>query len=253
MIVISNFYKLILIIILIIILFELIKNFNTETFQEEEVDCSTKGIISNACPLEYIIRKVEDQDKQAEDIGKNLIKLEWNITIKNTTIQKQQLKKFIIVIYINNKGPYFDYIGPTARLYECPLALKKGVNYKFAVIGIYTDTSNSDVDEELITGVSIKEITVDALNNNYNQKKLNNWIQKISCKSNGKHKIVDLDSDGNCNISRDNSIIAKHSLGDSDTNDELFSDEKHIELMKVLTNKSPSKLNVNLSHNLPPK
>jgi hypothetical protein len=239
MIVISNFYKLILIVILIIILFELIKNFNTETFQiigEGDVDCP-KGTLSTDCPLEYIIRKVEDQDKQAEDIGKNLIKLEWNIIPKNQT-----LKKFIIVIYINNKGPYFDYVGPTSRVYECPLALKKGVNYKFGVIGIYSEVTDDDTD--LITGVSIKEITLDALNNNYNQKELNNWIQKISCNSNGRHKIVDLDSAGKCNISNTNQIMARNSLKDT-----YFSIEKHNELMKTLTNNSPSKLNVNLSPN----
>lgn len=242
MIVISNFYKLILIVILIIILFELIKNFNTESFQVEDEEC-TKGIISETCPLEYIIRKVEDQDKQAEDIGKNLIKLEWDITKKNT----QTLKKFIIIMYINNKGPYFDFVDGETNLYECPLALKKGVNYKFGVIGIYTDTSNEDNEEEFITDISIKEVTVDALNNNYNQKELNNWIQKISCNSNGRHNIVELDSAGKCNISNPNKIIAKHNLNT------VFSDEKHNELMKELTNKIPSKLNINLSHNLPPK
>ena len=75
----------------------------------------------------------------------------------------------------------------------------------------------------------------------------NNWIQKISCNSNGRHNIVELDSAGKCNISNTNKIIATHNLNT------VFSDEKHNELMKELTNKIPSKLNINLSHNLPPK
>jgi hypothetical protein len=245
MIVISNFYKLILIIILIIILFELVKNFKTgfniETFYNE---CEG-GNISSVCPIVYSITKVEKQDKEPADIDTNLINLELTISLT----QQKILKQIIIIIYINNKGPYFDYIEPRETLYQCPLALKKGVNYKFGVIGIYTDSSTDTPNKELITDVSIKEITVDALNNNYNQKELNNWIQKISCKSNGKHIIVDPTKCGVDTIN--NSIIAKHSLGDTDTSSELFTDEKHYKLMKELTNKSPSQFNIDLKHNLP--
>ena len=175
---------------------------------------------------------------EAYSEDKNLIKLELTISLT----QQKILKQIIIIIYINNKGPYFDYIEPRETLYECPLALKKGVNYKFGVIGIYSEVTDDDTD--LITGVSIKEITLDALNNNYNQKELNNWLQKISCNSNGRHKIVDLDSAGKCNISNTNQIMARNSLKDT-----YFSIEKHNELMKTLTNNSPSKLNVNLSPN----
>jgi hypothetical protein len=238
MIVISNFYKLILIIILIIILFELVKNVNTETFQVDSTPKCEKED-PQTCPFDYIIKKVEDQDKHLEDIGKNLIELEWTNTNNNLIFNK-----FIIVIFINNRGPFFDAVD-NANIYKCPIPLKKGVKYKFGVIGIYTE--GVDVNsEELITGISIKEITVDALNNNYNQTKLNNWIQNVSCKSNGRHTII---SKEKCDqqTSDDNSIIAKH----SDSTDDWFSEEKHIDLMKALTNKSPSKLNVNLSHNLP--
>ena len=237
MIVISNFYKLILIIILIIILFELVKNINTETFQVETIAKCDKAD-PQTCPFDYIIKKVEDQDKHPEDIGKNLIELEWT----NTNTDVNTFNKFIIVIFINNRGPFFDAVD-NANIYKCPLALKKGVKYKFGVIGIYTKMDDENRNE-LITGLSIKEITVDALNNNYNQTKLNNWIQNISCKSNGRHTIISKEK-CNENATDANSIIAKYSR------DEWFSDEKHIDLMKALTNKSPSKLNVNLSHNLP--
>ena len=221
MVVISNFYKIILLIILIIILFEIITNFNIEKFNET-------------------VANVEGGVKYNIIKSNNILNLEWSDILNKKPNSLEYDYRYIIIIYINNKGPYFDEIDykgstetdtPNNKLITYKfIKLKKNNKYKFGVIKIKTDA----VTETVYTPI-IKEIILSDLDN-YSQTKLNNWKRKIECKANGKHTLVDKNI---CTNTKE--IIATNG------NNGKFDEYKHEILMKSLNNTNPEKLDIKLN------
>ena len=113
---ITDFYKLILLILCLLILYVTIQNFNLESFQTYQVKETEKG---------------EEEIKKPE-------KVEFTIDILNNNMKTNRDKKFpfidkyIIIIYADNQGSYIKIIDRTTseRYFSYVLRTENNIIYK---------------------------------------------------------------------------------------------------------------------------
>ena len=195
---ITNFYKLLIIILLIIILLKLINNMR-ENFQEV-----------NPSKILFNIKKINNTS----------IELTWNED------NKANVKKYIIIKYINNNGPYLTVVNNKTNRHIID-NIHNNILYKIGLVSINEDNIVSSIKD------NIKQLTYSALNDNAEVKYINSFKNNIYCDPKGHHKII-----GQCSDNKyKNNIIATHTLNkDEDETINYFKDELHDKLMDDLNN-----------------
>ena len=195
----------------------------------------------------YDPRKIGKHEQDDNNKGKNQILIKWD-TIND-------INKYVVVIYINNAGPFLKIFNTTdandandANLkvnddsMEFVYDIKNNVTYKFIVYGI--DNNNNISKTHYPNGINgIKQVKFSEVSNNVN-KNTDSFESKILCNANGKHKII---SSKKCselsNRLDENSIIAKDTINSNCMNDDeniqCFNTYKYDSLMQNLNKTNP--------------
>ena len=203
---ITDFYKLILLILCLLILYVTIQNFTLESFQIEQTEESQQTVLNKPEMVQFTI-----------NTSNNNIELKWDNNIRDI------IDKYIIIIYVDNQGPYLKIIDGATNERYFTYVYKNIVNniiYKIGLIAVNEIGIMSDI--------NIKEFkstyngSVDKYSHRFNS--------KIMCDSSGQHKILD-----KCQNNK-HDIIAKDQL--SNKGDYYFDDETHQELMDSLNKKT---------------
>ena len=251
MIFISNFYKLITIIILIILIFTIFTNFNKEKFNEDETVKEDK--------INFIINKIPKHDQSSEDKGKNQFKIRW------WHDKNQQIIKYVLVTFINNKGPYLDIFtidtdeksytyndgeqlsfngDDDNEIHHIHDNIKGNVKYKYSIYAVYDPNSGKN-----ISGKNIKEVTLSNVDDTIDVVKSSSFKSAILCKPDGAHKIISSDKcDSSSNKKKNRAIIATNSLELRDEEPNYFNEENYKDLINDLN--SNKILKYNLEFNL---
>lgn len=204
---ITDFYKLILLILCLLILFVTIRNFNLELFQTEQVQETDQ---------------VDEKNKKPDMVEFTIDKLNNNIEI-NWDKKIPFIDKYIIIIYIDNQGPYLKIIdGKTSNRYFSYVYqnIENNVIYKIGLIAVDENGEMSDI--------NIKEFkstyngSVDKYSHRFNS--------KIMCDASGQHTISD-----RCQSDK-HDIIATNKLSNQETY--YFNEEEHEKLMDSLNKKT---------------
>ena len=206
---ITDFYKLILLILCLLILYVTIQNFNLESFQTDQVK-----------ETEQVEEEIEKPDKVefTIDILNNNIELNWDKKFPF-------IDKYIIIIYIDNQGPYIKIIdGTTSERYFSYVYqnIENNIIYKIGIIAVNESGEMSDI--------NIKEFkstyngSVDKYSHRFNS--------KIMCDSGGQHKVAD-----SCQRDK-HEIIATNKLSNLNQQTFYFDEEAHEELMNSLNKKT---------------
>jgi hypothetical protein len=209
---ISNFYKLLIVILLIIILLKLINNMR-ENFQ------NTNKIIFN-------IKKFNNTS----------VELTWNKEWRSTEQNKTYIKKYIIIKYVNNDGPYLTVVSSNTNRHIID-NIKNNISYKVGIVSIdnYNNVSNM-ID-------NIKEFTFSIFNDSPEVKYINSFNNNIYCDPKGQHRII-----GSLNQcpKNENNIIATYKLNKEGESSHYFNDELHENLMNNLNKPSEDIINFEL-------
>jgi hypothetical protein len=192
---ISNFYKLLIVISLIIILMKLITN---------------------------ISEKFSDKNKILFNIKKydaNRIELTWNKDVDNI------IRKYVIIKYINNNGPYLSVINNKSSRHIID-NIQDNIIYKIGVVSIDKANNVSNIED------NIKQFTFSSFNDTPEVKYANSFKNNIYCDPKGQHKLI-----GKCPTNNNNiNIIATNKLSTENEALNYFSDELHEKLMDNLGN-----------------
>ena len=197
---ITDFYKLLFIVLLIIVIYKILKTFNTRDFFQVDLNH----------------RKVSEVIFDLNKVGNNL-EIKWD---KNLN---EFISKYIIVIYINNNGPFLKILSATSeeRYFNYIMEnLVSNVSYKIGIVAIN--------DRGKMSKLKIKEFR-SSMKDGDVTKYSSKFSSNIMCSSDGQHKIID-----KCPQNINNSsIIATNKLNDDETL--YFNDYEHEQLMNNLT------------------
>ena len=204
---ITDFYKLILLILCLLILYITIQNFNLELFQTVQTE-QTEQVFLNKKPetVEFSINKLN-----------NNLELNWNNNLRDV------IDKYIIIIYIDNQGPYLKIIdGETNERYFSYVYnnIVNNTIYKLGVIAVSPTGEMSDLNIKEFK--SNYEGSMDKLSHRFNS--------KIICDASGQHRISD-----KCQNDK-HDIIATDQL--SNEQPYYFNEDQHKELMDSLNKKT---------------
>ena len=201
---ITDFYKLLLIILCLLILLITIQNFSLEFFQNKDTNTDQKP-----SEVKFTLNKLN-----------NNLEFNWDKNVEEI------ISKYIIIIYINNQGPYLKIIDATTDERYYTYVYKNISNnsiYKIGILAVSNKGVMSDLNIKEFRS-SIKDGNIDKYSHNFNS--------RIICDPSGKHKIVDV-----CKNQK-NEIIATNKL--SDKTIYYFNDDEHQLLMDSLN--KPTKL-----------
>ena len=199
---ITDFYKLLFIVFLVIVIYKILKTFNSRDFFQVDLNK----------------RKVSEVSFDLNKIGNNL-EIKWD---KNLN---EFISKYIIVIYINNQGPYLKILNALSeeRYFNYTLEnLVSNVPYKIGVVAINDRGNMSELKIKEFRS-SVKDGDVTKYSHKFNS--------NIICSSDGQHKIID-----KCPQKLKNSVIATNRLSDDETL--YFNNYEHEQLMNNLTKRT---------------
>ena len=194
---ITDFYKLLFIVFLIIIIYKILKTFNSRDFFQVDLN------------------KVSDVIFNLNKVGDNL-EIKWDKKLN------EFITKYVIVIYINNNGPYLKILSATSeeRYFNYVLQkLESNIPYKIGIVAINDRGKMSNLKiKEFRTSMKDGDIT------KYSHK----FNSNIICSSDGQHKIIN-----KCPQNLKEPIVATNKL----SNNEIlyFNNFEHEELMNDLT------------------
>tara|TARA_Y100000591_G_C21844033_1_gene707513 strand:- start:1905 stop:2525 length:621 start_codon:yes stop_codon:yes gene_type:complete len=197
---ITDFYKLLLLILCLLVLFVTLQNFNLEFFQNNQTSLEKPEMV------EFKINKIN-----------NNLELNWEKNVREI------ISKYIIIIYINNQGPYLKIIDAKTKdryfsyVYK---NIENGTIYKIGLVAVN--------DQEEMSDINIKEFEskFEKDTNKYSHR----FNSKILCDPNGQHRIVD-----KCQSNK-HDIIATDKLSDDSTF--YFDETEHEALMERLNKKT---------------
>lgn len=218
----TNFFKFLIILFLLCILYKISFNFYENFNDSLEFQIKNKEVCDQKNNDPELLPNPIKLNLEVNDI-KNQIKLKWKKDSPSKNIEK-----YIILMYKNNNGPYLIFpknnSGDDNLIYnfEDPLL---NVNYKFAVVGVnkYGKSKIDKYNEVIITFDNIE----------YN--KVNSLKSHIVCNENGMHDVIF--GDKKMCPKNINSIEAL-------TEDKKFDHKKHEKIMEYLNKKN--KINFNL-------
>ena len=276
MIFISNFYKLITIIILIILIFTIFTNFNKEKFYGDAGE-----LLYKEKPINFRVEKIPKHEQSTKDKGKNQFKIRW------WHDKNQQINKYVLASFINNKGPYLDTFtiskDPKDKYYYTynnltkPLIgknndeinyihdnIKGNVKYKYSIYAILGKVDNvpttiatknapitTTTEDPTPPDKNIKEVTLSNVDDSIDVVKSGSFRSSIICKPDGSHKII---SDDKCTKAKENledrAIIATNSLEKNDNESiNYFNEENYKDLMDDLMNEKSLKYKLEFNIN----
>ena len=149
------------------------------------------------------------------------IELTWNKDIDNI------IRKYVIIKYINNNGPYLSVINNKSNRYIVD-DIQDNIIYKIGLVSIDKDNNVSNIED------NIKQFTFSSFNDTPEVKYSNSFKNNIYCDPKGQHKLIGKCPSNNNNIN----IIATNKLSNGDEPLNYFSDELHEKLMDNLTKPS---------------
>ena len=198
--------------------------------------------------VHFTIDEIGTHEQDDNNKGKNQILIKWD--------KIRDINKYVLVIYINNAGPFLKIFNTTDAndandanddnlkvnddSMEFVYHIKNNVTYKFIIYAVDDDNQ--------ISKTNIKTKKLSSFNNDVN-KNTNSFESKILCNANGKHKII---SSNKCeklsNRLDDNSIIAKDTFNsncmDDTKNIQCFNTANYDTLMKDLSKTNPVQIKV---------
>lgn len=237
----NNYFKILIIILLISVVFYLLKQI------KENFDVTNQIYKIN---YKNLLEKISKNNKSgpsaiklmiSKSNSKNRINLTWfNNTNYDTNVY------YLILMYKNNKGPYIidpelknDVTSCTTSVdskqsvtekieYNHEISnLEKNIRYKFAVVGIYCDETISNIDEFIEVVFNIDNIEL--------KKKYTTDKSKVICNSDGSYKISEKCNNTKTDINAE--IYDNNNIGSN------FNNYLHKELMDNLNSKNILELN----------
>ena len=210
---ITNFYKLILLILCLLLLYITIKNFNLELFQEQTDELA-----------EQETQKTEETNTiKPNNVSFTINKVNNNLELNWDKDERYIISKYIIIIYVDNQGPYLKIINAGINDKYFSYIYENIINnaiYKIAIVAV---TDKGEMSEMNIKEFkSTFEGNVDRYSHRFNS--------KIMCDPYGQHKILD-----KCQNDKFD-IIATDKLSDEETY--YFDNEEHNALMESLNKKT---------------
>jgi hypothetical protein len=191
---ISNFYKLLIVISLIIILTKLINNMY-EKFSDNKILFNIKKFNNNSVELTW------SKDKDIDNI----------------------IRKYVIIKYINNNGPYLSVINNKSNRHIVD-NIQDNIIYKIGIVSIDKTNKVSNIED------NIKQFTFSSFNDTPEVKYTNSFKNNIYCDPKGQHKLI-----GKCPNNNDNiNIIATNKLSKEGEGINYFSHKLHETLMDNL-------------------